>query len=64
MGNDVLMLLFQAGVFLVALLTFIVLLIEKLQFPLFTFDNISPTRNWIATIFNLILNSDASCLSN
>lgn len=58
MGNDVLMLLFQAGVFLVALLTFIVLLIEKMS------KNSSPTRNWIATIFNLILNSDASCLSN
>ncbi|MCR1970512.1 putative holin-like toxin [Clostridium cochlearium] len=31
MGNDVLMLPFQAGVFLVALLTFIVLLIEKMS---------------------------------
>lgn len=29
MGNDTLMLLFQAGLFLIALLTFIVLLIEK-----------------------------------
>lgn len=58
MGNDVLMLLFQAGVFLIALLTFIVLLIEKML------KDSSPTRNLIATILNLILNSDTSCLSN
>ncbi|ADZ22568.1 hypothetical protein BJV85_000376 [Clostridium acetobutylicum] len=30
MSNDTLMLLFQAGLFLIALLTFIVLLIEKI----------------------------------
>jgi hypothetical protein len=31
MGNDVLMLLFQFGLFLIALLTLIVLLIEKIS---------------------------------
>ncbi|MGY5241181.1 putative holin-like toxin [Clostridium tertium] len=31
MGNDLLMLLFTAGMFLLTLLTFIVLLIEKIQ---------------------------------
>ncbi|QAT39094.1 putative holin-like toxin [Clostridium sp. JN-9] len=31
MSNDILMLLFQAGLFLLALLTFIVLLIDKMH---------------------------------
>ncbi|WP_238918505.1 putative holin-like toxin [Clostridium sp. YIM B02555] len=31
MSNDILMLLFQAGLFLLALLTFVVLLIDKMQ---------------------------------
>ncbi|MGL6187405.1 MAG: putative holin-like toxin [Clostridium chrysemydis] len=31
MSNDTLMLLFTAGIFLIALLTFIVLLIEKIS---------------------------------
>ncbi|MEF9935124.1 MAG: putative holin-like toxin [Clostridium sp.] len=31
MSNDILMLLFTAGIFLIALLTFIVLLIEKIS---------------------------------
>jgi hypothetical protein len=31
MGNDTLMLLFTAGLFLMALLTFVVLLIEKIS---------------------------------
>ncbi|MEG2017236.1 MAG: putative holin-like toxin [Clostridium sp.] len=31
MSNDTLMLLFTAGIFLIALLTFVVLLIDKMQ---------------------------------
>ncbi|WP_338432801.1 putative holin-like toxin [Clostridium tyrobutyricum] len=31
MGNDVLMLLFEAGLFLISLLTFIVLLIKEIK---------------------------------
>ncbi|OPJ61201.1 putative holin-like toxin [Clostridium oryzae] len=45
MSNDVIMLLFTGGLFLVALLTFIVLLIDKIS------KNSSPVRKWLATIF-------------
>ncbi|WAG69026.1 MULTISPECIES: putative holin-like toxin [unclassified Clostridium] len=42
MSNDTLMLLFTAGIFLIALLTFIVLLIEKNLKKI-----VAPPRNWM-----------------
>lgn len=48
MSNYDLMLLFTAGIFLIALLTFIVLLIEKNIKKI-----VAPSRNWKATIFIL-----------
>lgn len=48
MSNDVLMLLFQDGLFLIALLTLMVLLIEKIS------KNSSPVCKWLATIFKLL----------
>ena len=58
MSNDTLMLLFQAGLFLLAILTFVVLLIDKMSKK-----NSSPWSNWLATIFYKNPN-DTSCLSN
>ena len=48
MSSDDLMLLFTANIFLIALLTFIVLLIEKISKKI-----VAPPRNWKATIFIL-----------
>ena len=50
MSNDDLMLLFTAGIFLIALLTFIVLLIEKISKNL-KIPFAEAQRNWKATIF-------------
>lgn len=41
MSNDVLTLLFTGGLFLLALLTFIVLLMDKISKKI-----VAPTRNW------------------
>jgi hypothetical protein len=56
MNNDILMLLFEGGLFLISLLTFIVLLIKAIK-------NSSSHSQLDTTIF--IKNfSDTSCLSN
>ena len=49
MSNDILMLLFEAGLFLLALLTFMVLLIDKVFKKI-----VAPTRNWMLLFFNHI----------